>query len=169
MNEQELDPLGVLADAHARAGEALELASRYLDPSLVEVLRILGFDKSYRSASGSYLYDEAGRAYLDMHSGEGFASVGHGHPDIKAVLRATLDSDLIDGVQLHYSVLSGMLAEALGGAPACGTRRSVLCQYRRRGRGQRDEVRARRHRPSAVHLMRLELSWRDARSALDRR
>ncbi len=113
VNEQSLDPLGVLADAQSRAGEALELASKHLDPSLVEVLRILGFDKSYRSASGSYLYDEAGSAFLDMHSGEGFASLGHGHPDIRAVLRATLDSDLIDGVQLHYSVLAGMLAEAL--------------------------------------------------------
>jgi acetylornithine/succinyldiaminopimelate/putrescine aminotransferase/nucleoside-diphosphate-sugar epimerase len=113
VSDHGLDPLGVLADAHARAGETLELASRYLDPSLVEVLRILGFDHAYRSASGSYLYDESGRAYLDMHSGEGFASLGHGHPDIRAVLQATLDSDLIDGVQLHYSVLAGMLAEAL--------------------------------------------------------
>jgi acetylornithine/succinyldiaminopimelate/putrescine aminotransferase/nucleoside-diphosphate-sugar epimerase len=113
VNDHGLDPLGVLADAHARAGQTLELASRYLDPSLVEVLRILGFDHTYRSASGSYLYDEAGRAYLDMHSGEGFASLGHGHPDVRAVLQATLDSDLIDGVQLHYSVLAGMLAEAL--------------------------------------------------------
>jgi acetylornithine/succinyldiaminopimelate/putrescine aminotransferase/nucleoside-diphosphate-sugar epimerase len=108
-----LDPLGIVDDARARSGEALELASRYLDPSLVEVLRILGFDKAYRSASGSYLYDEDGRAYLDMHSGEGFASLGHGHPDIRAALRAMLDTDLIDGVQLHYSVLAGMLAEAL--------------------------------------------------------
>ncbi len=108
-----MDPLGVVGDAQARAGEALELAARYLDPSLVEVLRILGFDKAYRSAAGSYLHDEAGRAYLDMHSGEGFASLGHGHPDVRAVLQAMLDSDLIDGVQLHYSVLAGMLAEAL--------------------------------------------------------
>jgi acetylornithine/succinyldiaminopimelate/putrescine aminotransferase/nucleoside-diphosphate-sugar epimerase len=108
-----LDPLGVVDDARARAGQTLELASRYLDPSLVEVLRILGFDKAYRSASGSYLYDEDGRAYLDMHSGEGFASLGHGHPDVRAVLRAMLDTDLVDGVQLHYSVLAGMLAEAL--------------------------------------------------------
>jgi ornithine--oxo-acid transaminase len=113
VNEPHADPLGVLADAHARAAETLELASRYLDPSLVEVLRILGFDKAYRSASGSYLYDESGRAYLDMHSGEGFASLGHAHPDVRAVLQATLDSDLVDGVQLHYSVLAGMLAEAL--------------------------------------------------------
>jgi ornithine--oxo-acid transaminase len=107
------DPLGILADAQARAGEALELASRYLDPSLVEVLGILGFDRPYRSASGSYLYEADGRAYLDMHSGEGFASLGHAHPDIRAALRSVLDSDLIDGVQLHYSVLAGMLAEAL--------------------------------------------------------
>jgi 4-aminobutyrate aminotransferase-like enzyme len=108
-----LDPLGVVDDARARAGETLELASRYLDPSLVEVLRILGFDKAYRSASGSYLYDVDGRAYLDMHSGEGFASLGHANPDIRAVLQAMLDTDLVDGVQLHYSVLAGMLAEAL--------------------------------------------------------
>jgi ornithine--oxo-acid transaminase len=113
VSEQADDPLGVLADARTRAGETLDLAARYLDPSLVDVLGILGFDKAYRSASGSYLYDEDGRAYLDLHSGEGFASLGHGHPDIKAVLRAVLDSDLVDGVQLHYSVLAGMLAEAL--------------------------------------------------------
>jgi acetylornithine/succinyldiaminopimelate/putrescine aminotransferase/nucleoside-diphosphate-sugar epimerase len=108
-----LDPLGVVADAQARATETLELAKRYLDPSLVEVLGILGFDKAYRSASGSYLYDDSGRAYLDMHSGEGFASLGHGHPDVRAVLQAMLDTELVDGVQLHYSVLAGMLAESL--------------------------------------------------------
>jgi ornithine--oxo-acid transaminase len=113
LSEQADDPLGVVADATARAGETLDLAARYLDPSLVDVLRILGFDQEYRSASGSYLYDRAGRPYLDLHTGEGFASLGHGHPDIRGVLRSMLDSDLVDGVQIHYSVLAGMLAEAL--------------------------------------------------------
>jgi ornithine--oxo-acid transaminase len=107
------DSLGVVADAAARAAETFELASRHLDPSLVDVLRILGFDKQYVSASGSYLYDAAGRAHLDMHSGEGFASLGHNHPDVREVLHATLAADLVDGVQIHYSALSGMLAEAL--------------------------------------------------------
>jgi ornithine--oxo-acid transaminase len=110
---QASDPLGVIADTLARTAETLDLASRHLDPSLVDVLRILGFDAPYTSAKGSFLYDEAGRAYLDMHSGEGFASLGHNHPDIRDVLHATLDADLIDGVQIHYSALSGMLAEAL--------------------------------------------------------
>jgi acetylornithine/succinyldiaminopimelate/putrescine aminotransferase len=107
------DPLDILADAAARAGETLELASRYLDPSLVEVLRIIGFDSDYISARGSYLYDSAGRPYLDMHTGEGFASLGHNHPDVRAVVQSALAADLVDGVQIHYSALSGMLAEEL--------------------------------------------------------
>src|SRR5205823_13207071 len=107
------DSLGVVADALARADETLALAARHLDSSLVDVLRILGFDRQYVSAQGSYLYDSAGRAHLDFHTGEGFASLGHNHPDVRDVLRATLAADLVDGVQLHYSALAGMLAEAL--------------------------------------------------------
>ncbi len=107
------DPLGIVSEAIERAEETLPLAARHLDRSLVDVLRILGFDKTYTSAQGSYLYDSAGRAYLDFHTGEGFASLGHNHPDVGDVLRAALDADLVDGVQIHYSALAGMLGEAL--------------------------------------------------------
>jgi ornithine--oxo-acid transaminase len=107
------DSLAVLTDAMARADETLELAARHLDGSLVDVLRILGFDREYRSARGSYLYDAAGRAHLDFHTGEGFASLGHNHRDVRDVVRAVLCADLVDGVQLNHSVLAGMLAEAL--------------------------------------------------------
>jgi ornithine--oxo-acid transaminase len=107
------DALGVTADAKARIDETLSLAARHLDPSLVDVLRILGFDKEFASAKGSYLYDMAGRAYLDFHTGEGFASLGHNHPGVREALQATLAADLADGVQIHYSPLAGMLAEAL--------------------------------------------------------
>jgi ornithine--oxo-acid transaminase len=107
------DSLGVVADAIARAPETLELATRHLDPSLVDVLSILGFDQEYVSARGSYLYDGAGRAFLDLHTGEGFASLGHNHPDVRDALEATLAAGLLDGVQIHYSPLAGMLAEAL--------------------------------------------------------
>ena len=107
------DSLGVVADAIARADETLSLASRHLDPSLVDVLRILGFDKEFTRAEGSYLYDAAGRAHLDFHTGEGFASLGHNHPDVREVLEATLAADMANGVQIHYSPLAGMLAEEL--------------------------------------------------------
>jgi acetylornithine/succinyldiaminopimelate/putrescine aminotransferase len=107
------DSLGVVADASTRVDETLDLAARHIDPAFVDVLRIIGFDTQYVSAKGSYLYDAAGRRYLDFHSGEGFASLGHNHPDVREVLQAALASDLVDGVQIHYSVLAGMLAEAL--------------------------------------------------------
>src|SRR5690242_13374087 len=51
------DSLGIVTDALARTDETLELAARHLDPSLVEVLRILGFDGDHVTARGSYLYD----------------------------------------------------------------------------------------------------------------
>jgi ornithine--oxo-acid transaminase len=111
--EASVDPLNVVAEARARASETLPLAARHLDPSLVDVLGILGFDETYVTAQGSHLYDADGRAYLDLHTGEGFASLGHNHPDVRRVLQATLATDLADGVQIHYSVLAGMLAEAL--------------------------------------------------------
>ncbi|HLY49258.1 MAG TPA: aspartate aminotransferase family protein [Solirubrobacteraceae bacterium] len=108
-----LDSLGVVMEAAARADETLDLAATHLDASLVEVLRILGFDRDYVSAQGSYLYDREGRAYLDFHTGEGFASLGHNHADVGEVLRSVIAAGLIDGVQIHYSPLAGMLAEEL--------------------------------------------------------
>ncbi len=109
----DVDCLGVVSEAIERADETLELAARHLDSSLVDVLRILGFDIAYTSAQGSYLFDAGGRAYLDFHTGEGFASLGHNHPDVRDVLSAALAADLVDGVQLHHSALAGMLAEEL--------------------------------------------------------
>src|SRR2546423_13275984 len=103
------DPLGILADARARAPETLGLAARHLDPSLVDVLRILGFDRDFRAARGSHLYDADGHGYLDLHTGEGFASLGHNDPDVRAVLEAVLAGDPVDGGQLHFSPLAGLL------------------------------------------------------------
>jgi ornithine--oxo-acid transaminase len=109
------DSLGVVADAIMRADETVDLAARHIDPAFVDVLRIIGFDTQFVSARGSYLYDTDGRAYLDFHTGEGFASLGHNHPDVRGALQAALASDLVDGVQIHYSALAGLLAEALSG------------------------------------------------------
>src|SRR6202030_1771727 len=112
-SEGAFDPLGVLEDAAHRAQETFELAARHLDRSFVDVLRILGLDRDYRSAEGSYIYDAEGRPHLDFHTGEGFASLGHNHRGVRETLEAVLSANLTDGVQIHYSVLAGMLAEAL--------------------------------------------------------
>ena len=107
------DALGVVSDALRRAEDTVTLAYRYLDPSLVDVLSILGLDKDYVTAQGCHIFDIDGRDYLDFHSGEGFSSLGHNHPAIKETLEAMLATDLLDGVQIQYSPLAGMLAESL--------------------------------------------------------
>jgi ornithine--oxo-acid transaminase len=83
-----------------RMGENYELHSRHLNPTLVEVLRITGFDKVYVRAEGAYLYDGAGQEYLDFLSGYGVFNMGRNHPTIKKAIRDTLDLDLPNMVAL---------------------------------------------------------------------
>lgn len=96
-----------------RIGENYELHNQHLNPTLVEVLSITGFDKVYVRAEGAYLYDAAGHEYLDFLSGYGVFNMGRNHPAIKKAIRDTLDLDLPNMVQLDCSLLSGLLAEAL--------------------------------------------------------
>jgi acetylornithine/succinyldiaminopimelate/putrescine aminotransferase len=97
----------------ARIGENYDLHQRHLNPTLVEVLRITGFDKVYVRAEGAYLYDGAGKAHLDFLSGYGVFNMGRNHPVIKRAIKDALDLDLPNMVQLDCSLLSGLLAEAL--------------------------------------------------------
>jgi ornithine--oxo-acid transaminase len=97
----------------SRMGDNYALHSRHLNPTLVEVLRITGFDRVYVRADGAYLYDAAGNAYLDFLSGYGVFNMGRNHPVIKQAIRDVLDLDLPNLVQLDCSLLSGLLAEAL--------------------------------------------------------
>jgi ornithine--oxo-acid transaminase len=97
----------------ARMGENYDLHSQHLNPTLVEVLRITGFDRVYTRAEGAYLYDQAGNAYLDFLSGYSVYNMGRNHPVIKKAIRDVLDLDLPNLVQLDCSLLSGLLGEAL--------------------------------------------------------
>jgi ornithine--oxo-acid transaminase len=121
------DPLGVAVDAAARTRETLKLARRYLDPSLADMLTIIGFDREFTAARGSYLFDVDDHAYLDFNTGEGFASVGHNHPEIRATLEAVMAAEMADGVQIHYSPLGGMLGEALAAHLPAGLDATFFC------------------------------------------
>ncbi len=99
--------------AYHRSEESYSLAKKYMNPKLVDVMDILGFNKIYTHAKGNYLYEKSGDAYLDFHSGEGFASLGHAHPALKKALIQAIEDELPDGTQIHYSAHSGLLAEKL--------------------------------------------------------
>jgi ornithine--oxo-acid transaminase len=97
----------------SRAGEALALNQRYLNPKLGRVLRTLGFDVDWAQGRGSYLIDRRGRAYLDLLSGYGMFALGRNHPYVKQQLQHVLAADTPNLPQLGVSTLSGALAEQL--------------------------------------------------------
>jgi len=97
----------------ARFGENYALHEKYLNSTLVKVLRTIGFDKCYARAEGCYLYDAAGNDYLDFLSGYGVYGVGRNHPAIKQAVHDALDLDLSNMVQMDCALLSGLLGEAV--------------------------------------------------------
>jgi acetylornithine/succinyldiaminopimelate/putrescine aminotransferase len=106
-------PFDLKALVATRMGENYELHARHLNPTLVEVQRITGFDRVYTRAEGAYLYDAEGNAYLDFLSGYSVYNMGRNHPVVKQAIRDVLDLDLPNLVQMDCSLLSGLLAEKL--------------------------------------------------------
>lgn len=58
---------------------------------------VRGYSRSFPAvfahARGSYLYDEAGREYLDFFAGAGVVSYGHNNPALKAALLEYIERD----------------------------------------------------------------------------
>jgi acetylornithine aminotransferase/acetylornithine/N-succinyldiaminopimelate aminotransferase len=70
------------------------------------------FELALSHGSGSYLYDVAGRRYLDLGGGIAVCCLGHAHP---AVTEALLEQSrkLVHVSNLYYTEPQGRLAEAL--------------------------------------------------------
>lgn len=96
-----------------RDAERYSLHARYLNEQMVRVLKTIGFDRGYQRGQGQYLYDKNGERYLDLLSGFGVFALGRNHPTVRDSLKAVLDSDLPNLVQLDVSMLAGVLAERL--------------------------------------------------------
>jgi ornithine--oxo-acid transaminase len=103
----------------SRAGEAMELNQRHLNPQLGRVVHTLGFDRVWVAGRGSHLIDALGERYLDLLGGYGVFALGRGHPYVKRQLARVLELDTPNLPQLGVSALAGLLAERLlAGAPA---------------------------------------------------
>jgi ornithine--oxo-acid transaminase len=125
---REYPPLPDIADLlELRAGEALALNQRHLNPKLGRVIRTLGFDVDWAQGRGAYLIDSRGDAYLDLLSGYGMFAFGRNHPYIKEQLRRVLDADTPNLPQLGVSTLAGVLGEQLIMRSPASLRAVLLC------------------------------------------
>ena len=62
---------------------------------------------------GVYLYDSAGREYLDASGGAAVSCLGHGHPDVLAAMRAQLDRLAFAHSSFFTTEVAERLAERL--------------------------------------------------------
>jgi ornithine--oxo-acid transaminase len=106
-------PASVAETLATRAGEAMALNDRFLNPQLGRIVRTLGFDRVWAHGEGAHLIDADGKRYLDLLCGYGTFAVGRNHPGVVAGLRELLDARSANLPQLGVSVLPGVLAEAL--------------------------------------------------------
>jgi len=70
------------------------------------------FAVQFERGEGVYLYDAAGKRYLDFLSGIGVNALGYGHPAISSVLHQQADK-LIHASNLFYNAYQGKLAQKL--------------------------------------------------------
>jgi ornithine--oxo-acid transaminase len=96
-----------------RAGEAMALNDRHLNPQLGRIVRTLGFDRTWVRGEGAHLIDDGGERYLDLLNGYGVFAVGRNHPDVIAALRDVMDAQTANLPQLGVTVLTGVLGEQL--------------------------------------------------------
>ncbi len=97
----------------SRIAEAYSLHRKFVNPSFVRVLEVIGYDRNYVSSEGAYLTDAKGKKVLDFLAGFGVYNIGRNHPHVAKVLHDTLDAKTASLVQMDLGVLSGMLAEKL--------------------------------------------------------
>lgn len=95
------------------AGDMFRAFAQHVNPDGAKLLRLGNFDKFYVRAEGMYLYDAAGRRYLDFMAGCGALNLGHNHPEVLDAVRKarSLPTMLLMG----FSPLAGALAETLAG------------------------------------------------------
>src|SRR5437868_2910142 len=77
--------------AEALIEETAELYRKYLNPTLPNLLKFMGFGTVPCRSEGMYLTDVEGNAWLDFLGGLGVFSLGHRHPRVIAAVREQLE------------------------------------------------------------------------------
>jgi putrescine aminotransferase len=99
----------VSADVTAHGGA--ELAAQafadyrdYVNPPLARVMKLSGSPVEVR-ASGSTIWDQNGKAYLDFAGGYGVFTLGHSHPRVLAAVRDQMDRMSLSSKTMFNPVL----------------------------------------------------------------
>jgi len=103
----------ISANACASDHPAVALYARHVNPAFVKLLGVFGYGRLFVRARDVWVWDHAGRQYLDFLAGFGSANVGHNHPRLIERLRAFLDEEALNLCHVGPSARAAELAAAL--------------------------------------------------------
>lgn len=91
--------------------EIISNHKKYGNSGFTNILCMLGIDKKFVRAEGSYVWDDRGNKYLDFLSGFGSLSLGHNHPGVvKAIQKVETLPNILP---VSAGIMSGALARNL--------------------------------------------------------
>jgi len=93
--------------------EAHRLWRQFANPDYMDLLEALDFGRCFVRASGTRLYDDAGREYTDFLAGFGVHNIGHNHPRVVNALHEALDSQMPSMLNADAPLMAGRLAARL--------------------------------------------------------
>ncbi len=96
----------------------------YGNSGLASLLSLLGLDRKFVRAEGSYVWDDRGTRYVDFLAGYGAVSLGHNHPKILEALRKV--DTLPNILQVSLPIMAGALARNLAAIAPGGLQRTFF-------------------------------------------
>lgn len=111
MSVSETSTLYGAASPQALYDETYENYRGFLNPPLARVMKLSGSPVEVR-ASGTTIWDHAGKAYLDFAGGYGVFTLGHSHPRVVDAVREQLERMSLSGKTM-FDPLVGRLAKRL--------------------------------------------------------
>lgn len=107
------------------ASESIENHRTYGNAGLTGLLCMLGLDRKFVRAEGSYVWDDQGNRFLDFLSGYGALSLGHNHPHVVEALRKV--ESLPNILQVSLGTMAGVLARNLAMVTPGNLQRTFFC------------------------------------------
>ncbi|HUA10069.1 MAG TPA: aspartate aminotransferase family protein [Candidatus Acidoferrales bacterium] len=91
-------------DIEGLAAEAFENYKNFINPPLARVMKLSGSPVEVR-ASGTTIWDQNGKAYLDFAGGYGVFTLGHSHPRVIAAVKEQMEAMSLSGKTMFNLVL----------------------------------------------------------------
>jgi putrescine aminotransferase len=93
------------------AAEAFANYKNFINPPLARVMKLSGSPVEVR-ASGTTIWDQNGKAYLDFAGGYGVFTLGHSHPRVIAAVKEQMEAMSLSGKTM-FNVVLGRAAKRL--------------------------------------------------------